>query len=101
MKSVMGRFELEQSDGKHCYQVLVYDNDDLVHWCKECIRTNHLIAYDCHIPENFNGKENKACDRYQIFPHEMRERFAEIGFMPIPQSCVISVVESEASNDLQ
>jgi len=76
--SYYNRFELTQSDGVHCSQVLVYDDDDLQYWKEQAAITGHLIALDKHVPADFFGWSDPAHDIYQIFPPEMKERFKDV-----------------------
>jgi len=72
------RFSLDQSNGINCAQVLVYSEDDLTYWNSECKRTNHLIAFDYHVPENAMGYDDPAHDVYQIFPPEQKDKFKKL-----------------------
>ncbi len=68
---MLGRFKLDQNDGVHCHQVLVYSDDDLEYWEGEAKRTGHITVLDKHIPENWAGQINEPHDIYQIFPPEV------------------------------
>ena len=76
------RFSLNQSNGINCAQVLVYSENDLTYWISECKRTNHLIAFDYHVPENAMGYSKPAHDIYQIFPQEQAHCFTKRGLTP-------------------
>lgn len=62
------KWRLEPCDGRHCAQVLVYDEEDLEYWKEECRRTGHLMMKSAHAPENAMGYLDPAHDIYQIYP---------------------------------
>ena len=84
-KSVIGHFELSQSDGIHGAQVLVYTQDDLEYWVDQCKKTGHLMAFDYHVPENEDPMSYRgpAYDVYQILPAELIHYFIEWGKPPL------------------
>ena len=82
-KSVIGHFELSQSDGVHGAQVLVYTPDDLMYWVDQCKKTGHLMALNYHVPENAMGYPDPAHDVYQILPSELIHYFIKWGKAPL------------------
>jgi hypothetical protein len=68
-------FMILTSDGEHCYQVKVYDDDDLEFYKAECRWTGHLLAFDSHCPANVMGYLDPEHNIYQIFPPEKVDNF--------------------------
>ncbi len=76
--NVLGRFELEQSDGIHCYQVLAYNAADVQYWTEQAHTNGYLIAFDRSMSQGVLLGNDVPFDTYQIFPPEQADKFSHL-----------------------